>query len=289
MKSNPYKSDSLSRLKGLETVGRSGKLQLHFAEKHGKTILKDAYCEIPFKITRLHQSHASKIAHLMLMNPTAGTFGGDDLTLEIWVEAGAHIVITTQGSPKIYPSAQALEAKQQVNIHVQAGATLQYLAEPTIPFADSQFSQNWQIHLDSDSQFLYWDGMMSGRILYGEKWKFCKFATDFQVFIDDQISYLERYQLEPSRQEYSDPLQMGSHSYLGTLLAFAPSLMPSLQTEVWREQLSSDLILGIDFPQAHLLLGRVLSENGVGFRKARDWIFSYLQGQSAFVNPILMQ
>ena len=38
----------------LSEVGRRGRLNLIFSSRRGRTVIRDAYCEIPFKITRLH-------------------------------------------------------------------------------------------------------------------------------------------------------------------------------------------------------------------------------------------
>ena len=64
----------------LAEVGRRGRLDLTFALQDGQTILRDAYCEIPFKITHVLNSHRP-FAHLILMHCTAGLFGGDEIDL----------------------------------------------------------------------------------------------------------------------------------------------------------------------------------------------------------------
>ncbi len=61
----------------LADVGRRGRMTLTFACQNEQTILRDAYCEIPFKITRLLNS-SPRFAHLILMQCSAGLFGGDE-------------------------------------------------------------------------------------------------------------------------------------------------------------------------------------------------------------------
>src|SRR3989454_10504423 len=104
----------------LSEVGRHGRLDLIFSSRHGRTVIRDAYCEIPFKITRLHDSHLSGIAHLILMQPTAGLFGGDTTECAIHVESGARILITQQSATKAHPSC-GRRAIQTNRIRVEAG------------------------------------------------------------------------------------------------------------------------------------------------------------------------
>src|SRR5262245_9834372 len=106
-------------------VGRRGRLQMQFANVRGKTILKDTYSEIPFKVTRLHDEKISGIAHVIVMQCTAGLFGGDTIECDILVEAGARVLITQQSATKVHPSpafpAERTAAVQHTRVRVAAG------------------------------------------------------------------------------------------------------------------------------------------------------------------------
>ena len=82
----------LSMRVALADVGRRGRMALTFVLQNGQTVLRNAYCEIPFKITRVLNS--SQPVHLILMHCTAGLFGGDDVECSIRVERGARVQIT---------------------------------------------------------------------------------------------------------------------------------------------------------------------------------------------------
>jgi len=83
-----------------QEVGRRGRADLTFVQQDGRTVLQDSYCEVPFKITRmLHSSDG--VAHLIIMQCTAGLFGGDHVHCSIRVQRGARVRIThaTVGYP----------------------------------------------------------------------------------------------------------------------------------------------------------------------------------------------
>ena len=44
---------SLTMRVPLAEIGRRGRLDLSFALQHGETVLRDSYCEVPFKITQV--------------------------------------------------------------------------------------------------------------------------------------------------------------------------------------------------------------------------------------------
>src|SRR5215467_11934322 len=90
----------------LSEVGRQGRLRLTFGCFCGETVLTDAYCEIPFKITRVQKWNG--MAHLMLMQSTAGLFGGDVMDCDIHIQSGARVLITQQSATKVHPAGDKL-------------------------------------------------------------------------------------------------------------------------------------------------------------------------------------
>src|SRR5437667_10923625 len=86
----------------LADVGRRGRMDLTFVLQNGQTVLRNAYCEIPFKITRVLNS--SQPVHFILMHCTAGLYVRDDVDCSIRVERGARVQSTQQSATKIYPS-----------------------------------------------------------------------------------------------------------------------------------------------------------------------------------------
>src|SRR5262249_52915201 len=196
----------------LADVGRHGRLDLTFALQNGRTVLRHAYCEIPFKITRVLNCRPS-VAHLILMQCTAGLFGGDDVECSIRVEHGARVMLTQQSATKIHPS-EGPPAVQKHNVFVESGAELQLDLEPIIPFAGSSLRQTTRIDLEPGARFVFWEGLMAGRIGHGERWRFRELVSETHVRSNDRSVYLDRFRL-PSGLECSDSA-MGDCNYLGT-------------------------------------------------------------------------
>src|SRR4030095_7853399 len=151
-------------------VGRRGRMDLVFALQGNKTILRDAYCEIPFKVTRILTSRGP-VAHVILMHCTAGLFGGDDIQCSIRVESGARVMITQQAATKIHQSLGP-PAIQRNNIFVESDAELQLYLEPIIPFAGSVLRQTTHIDVQAGGRLMFWESFMAGRIGSGECWQF---------------------------------------------------------------------------------------------------------------------
>lgn len=241
-----------------------------FACKKGKTILEDAYCEIPFKITKLHYTPGSSVAKLILMNPTAGIFGGDLLDLKIFVRSGAKIWIRTQGSPQLHPS-QGKVAEQKVKLEVEDGGELHFHSDPMIPFAGSALEQQWEIDVGKKSCFSFWDALMSGRVHHGERWQFEQISTELKVRVDQKLEYLERYSLRPQHELLESSMRMRDCNYLGTGLVHHPLLEESGLEKML--SLFSDHTarrVGMDMPSEHFLAVKVIDKEGASFQNLKS-------------------
>src|SRR5215470_11337785 len=107
----------------LPDVGRRARMDLIFAQQDGQTVLRHAYCEVPFKVTRV-LNWSQPAAHLMLMHSTAGVFGGDELECSVRVESGARVLVTQQSATKVHPS-EGRPAIQENRVIVERDAELQ--------------------------------------------------------------------------------------------------------------------------------------------------------------------
>jgi urease accessory protein UreH len=246
----------------LADVGRCGRLSLTFGLQNGRTILKDSYCEVPFKITRMLNSN-SALPQMILMQCTAGLFGGDDVDCSIRVERGASVRITQQSATKVHPS-QDRKAAQRTHVHVEAGAGLQMFLEPIIPFVESRFVQSTHIHVEAGGELAYWEGFMTGRVGRGESWRFHEMTSETVVFSNGKLSYLDRFQLFRDGSA-SSRWSMGSGAYLGTGLYVNP------RSRQFASAVHEALPLaGVDAITNDITAVRMVSDDGPEFHRSRE-------------------
>jgi urease accessory protein UreH len=242
----------------LADVGRCGRLSLTFGLQGNRTVLKDSYCEVPFKITRLLDASAT-MPQMILMQCTAGLFGGDDVECSIRVERGASVRITQQSATKVHPS-QDRSAVQRNRIYVEEGAALEMVLEPIIPFADSRLEQSTRIDLEEGGQLAYWEGFMTGRVGRGESWQFQELASETSLYVAGELTYLDRFQL--CRDGHGGSRwSMFSGTYLGT------GLVVNQSTASLHEVLPA---AGVDAITEHCTAVRVVSADGPEFHGARE-------------------
>jgi urease accessory protein len=253
-------------------VGRRGRLSLTFGSHCGRTFMRQTYCEIPFKITRLHQRARSGVAHLILMQSTAGLFGGDSTECEIHVESGARILITQQSATKVHPSC-GKRAVQTNRIRVEAGGELHIYFEPVIPFSGSRVSQTTMIDVDPAARLCFWEGLMAGRIGRGEVWRFDEFASETSLRVNGRALYLDRFRLRPSESFPDMDWVMREARYLATGLCFDEG-RADLADRLHAALPESNV--GVDMPVPGLTVARIVAARGPEFHHFRSVFSSHL-------------
>ena len=248
----------------LAEVGRRARMDLVFEKQNSRSILSHAYCEVPFKITRVLNSPQTG-AHLILMHSTAGIFGGDELDCSIRLRSGTNILITQQSAAKIHPSA-GRPAIQTNRVVVERGAELRLYLEPIIPFADSILRQTTRIDIEAGGRLMFWEAFMAGRVARGEKWQFRELTSETNLFLDGHSIYLDRFRLrtgfEKSTRAMADCNYWGTGMYVGEN---ASKLAESLHQKIPEA--------GVDTLSSQLAVIRIASVSGPHLRRCLE-IFS---------------
>jgi len=230
-------------------------LRLVFAVRGGRTVIRHAYAEAPFKITQLYYPPDSTLAQLILMNTAPGLFPGDRNRIEIRVENGARVLLTSQSFTKVHPGIGI--AEQCFQIDVESHAELHIYNDPVIPFCGSRLRQRVTFQVASDAKLRVWDGWMSGRVGRGEAWQFDELDMETRLLREGKLLYLERYKLD-SRSADRNIQYVGSGIFHEPLdSAFLDCNQPGL---------------GIDEPVSGLTIVRAIAKDGIQYRRIQHQV-----------------
>ena len=89
----------------------------------------------PLRLLKTLYPESAGIAHAVLVHPPGGLVGGDRLDIQLDVQAGAHLLVTTPAATRFYRS-NAGEAAQVVHATVGEGARLEWLPQETLAYPD---------------------------------------------------------------------------------------------------------------------------------------------------------
>ncbi len=196
-KRSPARPRQTSPAFSTESIGRVGELQLHYAQSDRRTIIAHSYFTTPWKLLPPIYLDDTGAAYTLLINPSGGLVGGDQLFLEMSLERDAHVLISSPSANRVYRT-EGPFSEQHINISVGPGAILEWVPEHTIPFARSRFRQTLHATLAPGATILVWDAIASGRIARGERWAFTNLENEIQIATASAGSLIERYVLDPA-------------------------------------------------------------------------------------------
>ena len=185
----------LHRPRAIADIGAAGTLNIEYAPRDRRTIIARSHCTSPWHLFPPIYLDDSGAAYSLLLNPSGGLVGGDRMTIDLAVKTGAHAIISTPSANRVYrsPSAHAVQA---VDITVESNGLLEWLPEPTIPFAGSRFRQAIRVRVARGGAVVLWDAVAAGRIAQGERWAFASLENDLIIATASGGSLRERFCLD---------------------------------------------------------------------------------------------
>jgi urease accessory protein len=165
-------------------------------------------------------------AVVVVLNPTGGLVGGDRLVIDGAVTAEAHACLTTVSATKVYRTAGP-PAEQDVRLRIEAGATLEYVPDHTIPFAGSNVRQRIDVQMGDRARLILVDAFAAGRVARGEAWRFARLESAITVRDAEGWRFCDRLALE-GRAAWTGLGFAEDHTYFATVLVIGPGGLDGL-------------------------------------------------------------
>jgi urease accessory protein len=256
-------ADPIDHLPGQRMRGR---LDLRFAAVAGRTVATALAQAPPLQMVRSF-GLADGAALVHLHNIAGGVLAGDDLAIAVEVAPGAQAQLTTTGANRIYRSRDGAAARQRTRVDVGAGGLLEYLPDPTIPFAGAVYEQATRIDLAADAGLCWWEVLAPGRSAAGESFAYRRLRLDLDLWAAGRPIAIERLLLEPAERPLSSRARMGGYTHLasGYLCRVGPPPERWLELEAGLARLAQELsrpgavLWGVSALPAHGLLVRGLA------------------------------
>lgn len=249
-------------------MGRSARLELVFAVRHGRTVLLHGYAEPPLRVGRPFADGDG--LHLILASSAPGVFGHDLFDQRIVLEAGAQVRLTSQSAMQVHPGIDGGVARVRSTFVVGEDAGLRCHWDPVIPFGNSRFDQRSVVSLAASASLAWSEALMAGRTGHGERWQFASVRQELRVTRGRTLEYLERYQIVPAEARVQAPWVAGECCYFGTALTLGATVDVT-RAEALHTELGAipGLHAAVDRLGTTGLLGRVAARHGPCFHTAR--------------------
>ncbi len=208
--------------------GWQASLALQFCHTPEKTLLHSARHVGPLTVQRPFYPE-EETCHLYLLHPPGGIVGGDELTIDVHLEARSHALITMPGASKFYRSTGAL-ARLDQHFTLDENAILEWLPQDTIFFPGANAALCSVFHLQQSSTLLAWELFCLGRPVINEPFSHGRIESRLEVWLEGEPLLIERQHLADG-----DLTPVAEHPWIGTLLFYPAS---ETQLEEAREALA---------------------------------------------------
>ena len=131
-----------------------GALAIDYRLRDGRTIARDRH-DGPLRVLRALYPEGG-VCHSVLVHPPGGVVGGDELSVELTLDEGAHALVTTPGATRFYRSAGAA-ATQSLRVVAAAASRLEWLPLETIAYSGCIATNSLRFELAPGSEMIGWD------------------------------------------------------------------------------------------------------------------------------------
>ena len=195
-----------------------GHLRLRAARVGERTRLTELECRAPLQVLRTHYLDAAQpgMAHATIVSASGGVLQGDQLEVTALVEAGAQLRLDTPSAMRLYRMPEA-RAEQAVELAVEGDGFLEYLPEPAIPFAGSDFQAHIHCSVDEDATLILAEAVTAGRAAHGEVHRFARYESVVEIARPGGAPLAADATLLDPADGLAAPGRLGGYAAVGTL------------------------------------------------------------------------
>ncbi|MDQ0030748.1 urease accessory protein [Arthrobacter bambusae] len=172
-----------------------------------------------------------------MVNPGGAYLGADLYVVDVEVEAGASLLLTTQSATKIYRTPGSF-AEQRMSIRLGEGAQLELAPDQLIAYREASYRQDTHVTVRPTSSFVMAEVITPGWSPDGVSFKYreLRLRNEIQVEGDDGavLLALDNLLIRPPLADVTGMGFMEGYSHLGSLVVVDPRVDQALADELNR-------------------------------------------------------
>jgi urease accessory protein len=195
-----------------------GHLNLVYAYGLNQTQLISNHQQAPLKVQRPFYPEGKKVCHSIILHTAGGIVGGDQLAVNIHLQPHSQALITTAAASKIYRSNGGQQARQILQIQVDAGACLEWLPQETILFDGAIYRQDLRVELAIGANYLGWEINRFGRSARGERFYQGEGRSHTEIWQQGTPLWIDRQWIPGGEDIFHSPHGLGGRAIVGSLV-----------------------------------------------------------------------
>lgn len=167
----------------------------------------------------LPRNHAP-VPDVVLINTSGGLTGGDHLSVEASLDAGARAAIATQTAERVYRSRSGA-ARVDVSLTLGDGCALDWLPQETILFDHSALDRRIDVNMGQGAQLLMVEPIIFGRAAMGESLNRTALRDNWRIRRGGDLIHAESLRIDGPFDAYRGIGCLGAAQAVATILYVA--------------------------------------------------------------------
>jgi urease accessory protein len=190
-----------------------GCASLQFGRCGNRTRLLHARVTAPVAFVRpFEQPDGRLVVQLATLGP--GLCGGDAVELDVTVDDGADVLLTTTAATRVMSMEPGDRAQQHVRVRAGRNARFEYYPALAIPFPGSTLSQTLAIDADVSARIGVVESWAFGRTARDEYLAFQSLRSRTTLTVGGALLYADALQLEPGQDDVANAGVLDGRRYL---------------------------------------------------------------------------
>ena len=196
------------------------RLDLDFNAVKGRSYLAKKLHIGPLVLQKTLHPEGQAVCHGVVIHPPGGVAGGDELTLNVALDAQANVLLTTPGAGKWY-KANGQFAKQHLQFDLQDNACVEWLPQENILFNGSQVKFSSTVNLALKAKYAGWEILCLGRQAQHEEWLTGVVKQKVTIRREGKLIWNERAFLNPNQRTFKSMVGLKSNAVTGSFVIAA--------------------------------------------------------------------
>lgn len=224
-----------------------GRLELGVSLRGGRSVASRQFHEGALRVLRPHYLDDSGQVCYVVVNPGGAYLGADLFVLDVEVEAGADLLLTTPSATKVYRTPGSF-AEQRMTVRLGEGARLELMPDQLIAYREASYRQQTRVTLRPSSTLVMAEVVTPGWSPDGAafRYKEVRLRNEIQLETDEgsELLALDNLLIRPPSGDVTGLGFMEGFSHLGSLVVADARVDQALADELHLLAAGHDALAG---------------------------------------------
>jgi urease accessory protein len=236
-----------------------GELALRIEAREGRSVATHQFHRGALRVLRPHYLDESGQVCYVVINPGGAYLGADLYLIDVDVQDGAKLLLTTQSATKIYRTPGTF-AEQRMTLRIGEGAQLELAPDQLIAYREASYRQNTSITVRPSSSLIMAEVMTPGWSPDGASFRYEELRLRNEIRVetdagkdrggDTELLALDNLLLRPPLSDVTGLGCMEGFSHLGSLIVVDRRADQALADELDQVTTGYDAYTGVSLTAA---------------------------------------